>query len=149
MTHSKGLDAISSLLAEQKFAVVSTHRDGQPYCNLVAFAETQDIRDLLFATGRNTSKFQNLIKDSRVSFLIDNRTNLLADFVSATAVTAFGNALELDSDRREYYRGIFLRKHPNLSDFVDGDHNSLFKVSIKAYVIAGFDTVEKVDFTDI
>jgi nitroimidazol reductase NimA-like FMN-containing flavoprotein (pyridoxamine 5'-phosphate oxidase superfamily) len=146
MANSKRLEAIKSLLVRQKFAVVSTHCDGQPYCNLVAFAETEDIRNLIFVTSRNTSKYQNLMKDSRVSFLIDNRTNLLADFRSATAVTAIGKARELNSDNLELYRAIFLRKHPNLVDFVDNDKSSLFLVRVNTYVMAGFEEVERVDF---
>jgi uncharacterized pyridoxamine 5'-phosphate oxidase family protein len=145
MVYSQPLTFIKSLLALQKFAVVSTHSCGQPYCNLVAFAETEDIKNLIFVTNRNTSKYKNLNKDSRVSLLIDNRTNLLADFGSARAVTVIGNALELPPESHDYYGGLFLGKHPTLADFVNDSNNSLFSVRVTSYILAGFEKVEKVE----
>jgi hypothetical protein len=112
----------------------------------VAFAETKDVKNLIFVTSRNTSKYQNLMKDTRVSLLIDNRINSLADFGSAIVVTAIGKSAELNSDSQEPLRVTFLRKHPNLVDFVDNDKSSLFLVRVNTYVMAGFEEVERVDF---
>ena len=145
MDYSKPLEVIKSLLVGQKFAVISSHREGQPYCNLVAFAETEDTRNLIFTTRRNTSKYHNLNKDGRASLLIDNRTNLLADFGSATAITVIGKALELGTDSVKYYKEIFLKKHSNLSLFVNDSINSIFSVKVSSYILAGFEKVERVD----
>ena len=69
------LAVIRNLLEAQKLAVLSTQDHGQPYSNLIALAATDDLRYLLFATTRATRKYANLMADSRVAVLVDNRQN--------------------------------------------------------------------------
>jgi len=47
---------VRTLLASQRFAALSTQEKDHPYMNLVAFAETSDLRTILFATTRATRK---------------------------------------------------------------------------------------------
>ena len=68
------------LLRAQPLAVLSTQQEGQPYASLVAFVSSDDLTRLYFATIRSTRKFANIMKDSRVAMLIDNRSNNPADF---------------------------------------------------------------------
>ena len=51
---SETLAIIRNLLESQKLAVLSTQNHGQPYCNLIAMAATDDLKHLLFATTRAT-----------------------------------------------------------------------------------------------
>ena len=146
MASSKGLAAIKSLLAGQKLAVICSLSSGLPYSNLVAFAETADLRSLVFATSRDTSKYQNLIKDGRVSLLIDNRTNLPADFETAKAITVLGKALEIETGVDQGYKEVFLAKHANLAHFLNDSQTSLFVVKVSTYILAGFETAERMDF---
>ena len=139
---------IKELLQSQKFAVLATQSDGQPYCNLVAFAETGDCKSIIFATSRNTSKYRNLIRDNRVSVLIDNRTNQVSDLGDAMALDLMGNASEITQDNIGYYGDLFKGKHPALSDFVNTAENALFKVNICDYIIAHFDSVVKVPVSE-
>ena len=53
---------------------------GQPYCNLIAIAATGDFGHLVFATTRATRKYADLMADSRVAVLVDNRQNDVSDF---------------------------------------------------------------------
>ena len=57
------------------------------YSNLVAFAETEDLKHILFITSRPTQKYRNLSHNPRVSMLIDSRSNAEADFHDAVAVS--------------------------------------------------------------
>jgi len=66
---------VRRLLDGQLLAVLGTHHAGAPYTSLVAFAATEDLRSLLFATSRATRKWANLTDDARASMLIDSRTN--------------------------------------------------------------------------
>jgi len=52
--------------------------------------------------------------NSRVSVLIDNRTNRSADFQSVLAVTALGEAKKRQGEDRRGPLGHFLHKHPKL-----------------------------------
>ena len=49
-------DRVRRLLETQRYAVLCTQGDGQPYGSLVAFAATSDLRHVTFATPTTTRK---------------------------------------------------------------------------------------------
>ncbi len=71
MQDAEMIKIIRELLVSQRLAVLSTQDHGQPYINLIAFAATDDLKYLYFATNRATRKYANLMADSRASLLID------------------------------------------------------------------------------
>jgi hypothetical protein len=85
-TADETLALIRELLESQWLAVLSTQDHGQPYCNIIAIAATDDLKNLLFATTRATRKYANLMADPRVAVLVDNRKNDPSDFADAAAV---------------------------------------------------------------
>lgn len=129
------LDLIKNLLESQKLAVLSTQDHGQPYCNLMAIAATEDLKYLLFATTRATSKYANLMADSRVAVLVDNRQNDPADFTAAAALTALGKAWELQGAERQQFLTVYLRKHPYLEEFVTAPTCALLRVKVEKYIV--------------
>jgi len=134
-------ELIRSLLASQRFAVIATQSEGQPYSNLVAFAEADNLRSLLFVTGRDTKKYSNTIASKRVAVLVDNRTNQPSDLDKAVAVTALGTIEEVSTDYRGYLSAIYLSKHPQLEGFLRKPSNALMRVAVTDYIVAGFATV--------
>ena len=78
---------IADLLGSQYFAVLCTKGETHPYCSLVGFAATGDLRRIVFATMRDTRKFRNLSADGRVSMMIDSRTNRVEDLSESSALT--------------------------------------------------------------
>jgi nitroimidazol reductase NimA-like FMN-containing flavoprotein (pyridoxamine 5'-phosphate oxidase superfamily) len=114
-------------------AVLATHSEGEPYTSLVAFAATDDLKHLLFATGRSTRKYANLTADHRVSLLIDNRSNRAADLRHAMAVTAVGEAREVGLDERQLLGKLIVDKCPGLKELVDSPSCALLKVRVKTY----------------
>jgi len=142
MIHSDSFDRIRDLFKSQKLAVLATINESKPYCNLVAFVETSDCKSLIFATSRNTSKYRNLLKNRRVSILIDDRPNLSSGFGNNVAVTASGLADEISPEEKPYFAELLISKHPDLTSFVKEPDNTLFKVRISEYIIAGFESVE-------
>lgn len=97
MSESSQLEGqVRDLFESQRLAVLSTHRGGQPYANLMAFVATEGLKHLVFATTRSTHKYANLEADTGVAVLVDSRSNREADFHSAIAVTATGRAQEAE-----------------------------------------------------
>ena len=129
------LDLIRNLLESQRLAVLSTQDHGQPYCNLMAIAATEDLKYLLFATTRATSKYANLMADSRVAVLVDNRQNDPTDFVAAAALTALGKAWELLGKERQQFLEVYLRKHPYLEEFAAAPTCALLRVKVEKYIV--------------
>lgn len=127
--------AITEILSSQLLAVLATERDGQPYSSLMAFANTADLKTIVVATGTATRKHMNLLKEARVSLLVDNRSNSSSDFHSAAAVTIIGRAEKVDPDERPQYAEMYLEKHPYLENFLQAPTTSLFKISARHYLI--------------
>ena len=92
---------LKQLFISQPLAVLATQSEGQPYSNLVAFAETDDLKHLIFITNRNTKKYANVMLNQQVAILIDSRTNKKSDFETAVAVTAIGKADEATGKERD------------------------------------------------
>ena len=134
-------EVIKRLLASQRFAVLATQFDGQPYSNLVAFAEADNLRNLLFVTSRNTRKYSNTLASKKVALLIDSRTNQASDLNNAIAVTALGTIEEVGTDNKKYLSGIYLSKHPQLKDFLFKPSNALMNVAVTDYIVASFEDV--------
>jgi uncharacterized protein YhbP (UPF0306 family) len=128
------LALIRNLLESQKLAVLSTQKHGQPYCNLIAIAATDDLKYLFFATTRATRKYANLMADSRVAVLVDNRRNDPADFAEAAAVTALGKAWELQGVERQQALKVYLGKHPYLEEFAAAPTCALLQIRVDKYI---------------
>jgi nitroimidazol reductase NimA-like FMN-containing flavoprotein (pyridoxamine 5'-phosphate oxidase superfamily) len=134
-------DLIKRVLASQRFAVLATQSEGQPYGNLIAFAEAENLRSLLFVTSRNTRKYSNILASKKVAVLIDSRTNQALDLNNAVAITALGTIEEANTLNKEHLSGIYLSKHPQLKDFIYKPSNALMNVSVIDYIVATFENV--------
>lgn len=126
---------IASLLSSQQLAVFSTQRDGQPYSSLMAFAFTPNLANIVVATGKSTRKHQNLMHESRVSLLIDNRSNSENDFHAAMAVTVIGKAQLVEQSERPGYEEIYLQRHPYLEKFLASPTTAFVNIAVSHYVL--------------
>lgn len=139
---------LRELFSSQRLAVLATQGGGQPYTSLVAFAATEDLKHLLFATTRSTRKYANLSDESRVSLLVDNRSNQDSDFHKAIAVTATGSAEEVSEQERDHLVSLYLRKHPHLEEFVTSPTCALLKVRVRTYyTVSRFQNVMELHMT--
>ena len=134
-------ELIKRLLASQRFAVLATQFEGQPYSNLVAFAEADNLRSLLFVTSRDTRKYSNTMVSKKVAVLVDSRTNQALDLNNAVSVTALGIIEEVGTDNKEYLSGVYLSKHPQLKEFLYKPSNALMRVAVTDYIVATFESV--------
>ena len=135
---------LKGLFSSQRFAVLATQDRVQPYGNLVAFAATDDLKNILFATDRGTRKYANIAGNPRVAMVMDNRTNQEVDLRKAVAVTATGMVEEVKEDEKNHLLGIYLSRHPKLKKFVTLPNCALLKVKVDTYFIVGrFQRVKK------
>lgn len=141
---------LRELFASQPLAVLSTDCNGHPYASLVAFAVSEDLRRLFFATDRNTRKFANLRSNSRVALLIDNRSNSVADFTQAVAVTVLGSCREMSGTERSDAERFYLEKHPHLEEFVSSPGCALIHVTVRSlYLVSRFQNVTEYHFNPL
>jgi nitroimidazol reductase NimA-like FMN-containing flavoprotein (pyridoxamine 5'-phosphate oxidase superfamily) len=126
---------LHELLEDQRLAVISTRTGDQPYSNLICFAASNDLRHILFATTRATRKYANLMKESQIALLVDNRSHGLTDPFRALALTALGKAVELKGAESAKARGIYIARHPHLQEFVSSPSTALFRMNVEKYIL--------------
>ena len=97
---------LRDLFRSQRFAVLATDDEGQPFASLMAFAATEDLRQIVVLTERARRKFANLKANSSVALLIDDRENKGSDTQDSVAVTALGEAQDVDPDSPAAKAGI-------------------------------------------
>jgi hypothetical protein len=108
----------------------------------VAFAATDDLKSLLFATTRDTRKFDNLTLNPMVALVMDNRANQETDFHRAIAVTATGSVKESGALEKDLLLKLYLSRHPYLRDFVTSPTCALLKVDVDTYyIVSNFQNV--------
>ena len=144
----KSIQQIRALLEAQSLGVLATQQGGAPYASLVAFVATEDLRRLYFATARSTRKYANLRADPRAAMLVDSRSNAVSDFHRATAVTAVGQAREVDEPEKDAVMRLYLHKHPHLASFAASPTCALLVLTIDTfYVVSTFQEVMEVHMT--
>ena len=142
------LTQIKTLFDSQKFAVLSTQKDDQPYASLVAFATAAGLDQLLFLTPKTTRKYDNLTSNSRVALLINNQKNQSEDIYNAISVTATGTAITVEDQQKEDLLEIFTNQHPRLKTFSTEPSTALVCVRVDTFfVVSEFQNV--VTVTDL
>ena len=87
---------------------------------------------IFFATRRDSTKFFNLLNNPCVSILIDDRKNLSSDIQNARAVSAEAEAKDVKKNK-EILKKLLLKKHPELSGFINEPNCELFELEIKKF----------------
>jgi len=141
---SGAIDVLQQIVATQRFAVLATQQSNQPYINLVAFAASDDLSTISFATSRNTQKYRNLQENDKVAILIDTRRNEPSDLTGALAITALGSASEVVKDGKDSLIHKYIDRHPVLKEFVIRPETAIINVKITDYILAQFDRVERI-----
>ena len=139
------LERLRLLDKTQRHAVLATDSDSQPYTSLIAYALTSDMNGIVFATPKSTSKYKNILKNSRVSLLIDTRSNTAKDYMDAESVTILGNAQPVRRGNKwSELSSILIKKHPKLSEFIDSPEVALVLIEItKCIHVTRFQSVSE------
>ena len=136
--------ALRDLFASQRFAVLATDDCGQPFASLMAFAATDDLREIVVLTDRHRRKFSNLKANCRVALLIDDRENKGSDTEKSVAVTVIGDAVEVGRDADNKLRELFLARHPNLADFAATPTCTVVRIQVSSYqLVSQFERIRE------
>ena len=142
---------IQEVIQANRFAVLASAFEDQPYASLIAVTATEGYLKLIFATYRNTRKYNNLIRNGNVSILFENRNTTNTNLPERTVLTALGQAEEMNISDSEVEMQSHLRRHPELESFLLSTDCALFQVKVTAYqVVRGIEdacwwTIEELD----
>jgi nitroimidazol reductase NimA-like FMN-containing flavoprotein (pyridoxamine 5'-phosphate oxidase superfamily) len=130
--HAETRARLETLLQRQGFGVLCTSAGGEPHASLVAVAPAMGLRELLFATPRDTRKFTQMTANPRAALLMDDRGE--ASGVSGTsAVTARGVVEEVPVRSRHTALDIYLARHPQMESFARDETSVLMRLRVQAY----------------
>lgn len=129
----------------QLHAVLATAGGRKPYASLVAFAVTEGMGGVVFATPKGTRKYRNIMKNDNVALLIDSRSNDAGSYLSGEAVTIEGKARPIrKGKKRSALAEVLIRKHPLLEAFVNHPDTALVLVEIRECLhVTGFQKVSR------
>ncbi|OPY75452.1 MAG: Pyridoxamine 5'-phosphate oxidase [Syntrophorhabdus sp. PtaU1.Bin153] len=135
VTTRKGTAAIPEKLkdfdAKEFFAVLATNDAGIPYTSLISYALTPDLQMVIFVTPKGTSKYRNILRSAQVALLIDNRSKGKNSLMKTEAITIMGTAKPVRKGKTwEKLAEVFLKKHPDLEEFLNAPATALIAVEI-------------------
>jgi len=133
---------IKNVLQTCKLAVLATEGNGQPHASLIAITPISAFRQMIFATYRNTRKFENLLINGKVAVLIQGEDTDSSFKQKGFALTAYGNAQEVGKADYEEVMRAHLEKHPDLADFLQSVDLAFMRIKVETFqVVRGLDDV--------
>lgn len=134
---------IAAAIQTCRFAILATEGDGQPHASLIAISANEGIRELIFATYRNTCKYTNMFKNEKVAVLIQNDDCIKSNIQESSILTAYGKAEEISVEANETIFRAHLEKHPDLESFIQSKDCALIRIAVNAYqVVRGIEDVQ-------
>jgi hypothetical protein len=113
------MSVIKSLSESQRFAVLATDKQEQPYLFLMAFTVTCDLRTIILVTERDTY----------------NRENMGVDTQETVVVTALGVAEEVGGDEGKHLKELHMARHPYLEGFTKSPSCAIVRVRVRSYQV--------------
>ena len=133
---------VEGILQTCRLAVLATEAHGQPHASLIAITPLQGFRQIIFATYRNTRKFENILHNGRVAVLIQGEDMDSLNQQKGFALTAFGDAQELGISEVEEAMHAHLIRHPDLLSLLKSGDFVLIRIKVETYqVVRGIDDV--------
>jgi putative heme iron utilization protein len=127
-----------SLLRRSRQGALATLNpgNGDPYCSLVNVASHGDGSPILLIS-RLALHTQNILADSRVSLMLDERAQ--GDPLEGSRIMLAGRAEQAGGDAVATLRRRYLNAHPSAEAFVDFKDFSFFRIRpAGAHLVAGF-----------
>jgi nitroimidazol reductase NimA-like FMN-containing flavoprotein (pyridoxamine 5'-phosphate oxidase superfamily) len=135
-------EIIGAVLNAAGFAVLATESNGQPHTSLVAVTPTRDFRQIIFATYRNTLKYNNLSGNNKVALLMEDGNCNSEGLKGSVVLTIVGHAEEISPEENEEPFRAHLKRHPELESFMHSPDCVLVRVIAHSYqVVNGIDDI--------
>ena len=141
---------IKGALQTSRFAVLATEGDGQPHTSLIAVTPFGNFRQLIFATYRNTLKYRNLARNSKVAVLIESGDFNMKGLQRSIVLTIIGHTEEIIIEENEAAYQAHLKRHPEMESFLLSSDCALILVIAQSYqVVYGIDDIRWITAEDL
>jgi len=128
------LAKLETILRQNSLCVLCTEAAGSPYCSLMTYLPSDDLRVLYLISTRESRKFKNLLANPRVSVLVDSRQypTAGANIVSVTFTGLFQPLADAEAER---VKTAFAREHPELTEILNHPDSVIFAVKLTSYLL--------------
>lgn len=130
-------EAIVKLLLASRLCFLATQADGEPHLSLMNFTYYQAEELIIFATRRNTKKFDQMMECNSVAILIHDFPHLhesekTTSHGKSYSITLNGVSLALPegSEEEKLYREIHLKNNPDYAQFIVGPEIAVVLVKV-------------------
>ena len=127
-------EEIKHLLVTQVQCVLATVDETQPCLHLMAYGVSENLKKVYLASYKDTRKVKNMLAQTNVSLLWDNRTGNTEDHVAGLALNATGCAHQLEGDACQRVEQLLLNRNSTLETLLFSDNVAVFAVDVSGYV---------------
>ncbi len=129
------LDKIQSLVREKDICVLATVSENHPHCSLMAYMASEDCRNIYLVTSRSTKKFQNCLRNPRVSLLIDTReVDSKHDQAKALTVEGICHVVE-NANEDDQLRLAFVQRCPHVRKLIEHPDSAIMRVQVQSFLL--------------
>ncbi|WP_026395073.1 pyridoxamine 5'-phosphate oxidase family protein [Acetobacterium malicum] len=130
------LAKLETILRENSLCVLCTEAAGNPYCSLMTYLSSDDLRVLYLVSTRESRKFKNLLANPRVSVLVDSRQHRGPTATeNIVSVTFSGLFQPLADSETERVKTAFTREHPELTEILTHPDSVIFAIKLMSYLL--------------
>lgn len=130
------LDRVKELLLDNSLCVLCTASANLPYCSLMTYVLSEDLKTVYMVTVRESRKYRNLLENQMVSLLVDNRQRLVfPSDESVASITFKGVFKHLDPVETEDVRKRLTDRHTELKDILQSPDGVIFGIELKTYLL--------------
>lgn len=130
------LDRVKEMLMDNSLCVLCTVSNDLPYCSLMTYVLSDDLKTVYMVTDRNSRKFRNLLGNSKVSLLVDNRQKLAFPTDETVASVTFEGVLKhLDALEMEVVRIQLVKEHEELRNILNSPDCVIFGIKLKSFLL--------------
>ncbi len=130
------LDSVKEMLKENTLCVLCTAGGGLPYCSLMTYVMSDDLKTVYMVTVQKSKKYRNLLENSSVSLLVDNRQRIdLTSDETVASVTFGGVHRQLDPLEIQGVRTQFALRHAELKEILNHPDAVILGVALKSFLL--------------
>lgn len=130
------LDRVKEMLVDNSLCVLCTVSKDLPYCSLMTYILSDDLKTVYMVTDRKSRKFRNLLENTTVSLLVDNRQKLAFPSEESVASVTFEGVLKhLDPLQIDVIRMQLVKRHEELKNILNNSDCVIFGIELKSFLL--------------
>ena len=132
------MEIITGVIKAGHLCVLATIFGDRPYTSLMRYLAGDDCKEIYLITHKNTTKYQNILKNPRVSLLMDTRTETAISDIQALSVEGIAFTVA-DADKQAADRATivdrFIHRHSDVAEFVRHPDAAVICVEVHGFLL--------------